>query len=279
SSRFIPEFASDEFPEAGSSLEGLLNRSSLMDVPFRGIQRQHDRLYLAALDDPSAPTTSQINFQSHAAQDMSGDVYVKWGETEDCDERHLGEDFDGTSYEPRCRIWYQDAIEEGNTAAIITNRYTDVDSLRQIMSAAAPVFDSSGAVTLGVVGLDIFTEAIEISIQDLRVIGDEGYAYVLAPGGDGQVAFHEKLPSDETDIFQVEDGVDEDEFRGILGMMSDDCAGSASYSNFGENWLLSWSHETASTGSSPSSCVADGFIVVVTVSEAALLNVRARAPS
>ncbi|CAN0541957.1 unnamed protein product, partial [Ectocarpus sp. 8 AP-2014] len=49
---FIPEFAAGQVPEAGGSLESLLNRSSLMDVPFRGMQRQHPLVYLAALDDP-----------------------------------------------------------------------------------------------------------------------------------------------------------------------------------------------------------------------------------
>lgn len=143
------------------------------------------------------------------------------------------------------------------------------------MSAAAPVFDSAGAVVLGVAGLDIEVDGIETSIEDVRVIGEEGYAYVLAPGGEGQVAFHRDLSGKEEEyVFTLEGGVDEDEFRGILDMMNEECAGSSAYLNDGETWLLSWNHETTSTGSSSASCVADGFIVVVTVSESALLEVR-----
>ena len=51
-----------------------------MDVPFRGMQRHHDRLYLAALDDPSAEgLTSQINFQTYPGRDLSG--FADWGTT------------------------------------------------------------------------------------------------------------------------------------------------------------------------------------------------------
>lgn len=51
-----------------------------MDVAFRGMQRQQDLIYLAALDDPSAPTASQINFQAYAGFDMSGNAgFDDWG--------------------------------------------------------------------------------------------------------------------------------------------------------------------------------------------------------
>ncbi|CAN0521290.1 unnamed protein product, partial [Ectocarpus sp. 12 AP-2014] len=82
---FIPEFATGEVPEAGGSLESLLNRSSLMDVPFRGMQRQHPLVYLAALDDPSpaAGTISDINFQAYAGFDMTS--YLEWGLDGVCD--------------------------------------------------------------------------------------------------------------------------------------------------------------------------------------------------
>lgn len=36
STRFIPEFGDTQVPQANSTLEGLLDRSSLMDVPYRG---------------------------------------------------------------------------------------------------------------------------------------------------------------------------------------------------------------------------------------------------
>ena len=54
-----------------------------MDVPFRGVQRQHDRLYVAALNDPSAEgLASQINFQTYAGRDLSD--FVDWGLTGVC---------------------------------------------------------------------------------------------------------------------------------------------------------------------------------------------------
>lgn len=65
-SRFVPGLGASEVAE-GSTLGGLLNRSALMDVPFRGMQRQHGLVYLAALEEPgSEDLDSQINFQGFA---------------------------------------------------------------------------------------------------------------------------------------------------------------------------------------------------------------------
>lgn len=65
--RFIPGLAEDQNLTPGNSLEDLVNRSSLMDVLFRGMQRQNTLMYLAALDNPSAPegNVSDINMQSY----------------------------------------------------------------------------------------------------------------------------------------------------------------------------------------------------------------------
>lgn len=75
--RFITEYAVGETPEVNSSQESLLNRSSLMDVPFRGMQHQYPLIYLAALDQPSfiAGEVSDINMQSYAAFDMFDENY------------------------------------------------------------------------------------------------------------------------------------------------------------------------------------------------------------
>ena len=45
-----------------------------MDVPFRGMQRQHQLVYLAALENPSPSdgTVSDINMQSYAAFNATG---------------------------------------------------------------------------------------------------------------------------------------------------------------------------------------------------------------
>lgn len=79
--RFITEDATGEAPEGNSSQESLLNRSSLMDVPFRGMQRQYLLIYLAALDDLSIieGEVSDINMQSYAAFDMLDEGYLSIG--------------------------------------------------------------------------------------------------------------------------------------------------------------------------------------------------------
>ena len=81
-SRFISGFDIGEVPVADSALEGLLNRSSLMDVPFRGMQDQHLLVYLASLEDPApaAGVVSGVNMQMYAAFDMEEAGYLDFGE-------------------------------------------------------------------------------------------------------------------------------------------------------------------------------------------------------
>lgn len=145
------------------------------------------------------------------------------------------------------------------------------------VTPAAPVYN--GTELLGVVGIDMDFTVIDRSIVSLRVVDEEGYAYLLAPTG--VVAAHPDLdPADDQSILDLEPGVDEDEFGTLLAGMIEECSGTGSYQKDGESWLISWKHETAS-GSGASGVSDDnasegcqGFIVVVTVSEATLLGVR-----
>lgn len=148
------------------------------------------------------------------------------------------------------------------------------------------MFNSTDGTTLGVVGLDIDSGVIESSIKSLAVIGDEGYAYLLAPGGEGQVAVHRNLLDygREQFISELEEGFDsssEEEkgaFDALVARMSSgaECEGSAEYGMGGGTWILAWKHETVSGAGTLGSddCGDGGFVAVVTVSEAILLEVR-----
>lgn len=185
------------------------------------------------------------------------------------------------SFEPRCRPWYQEAIQTGNEGVVFTNPYVDADTDVLIMTAAAPVFNPAGTI-LGVVGLDMDFTDFDASIKDLTVTSNEGYAYLLAPGGEGQVAVHRNLKdySGNQYIFELEErfGDNEEEkaaFEVLVAAMSGSCEGAEEYDMGGEKWILAWRHETI-TGAGVSEsddCGEGGFIVVVTVSEAALLDV------
>lgn len=191
--------------------------------------------------------------------------------------------FDGDSFEPRCRLWYQDATQAGNEGVIFTNPYVDADTKALIVTAAAPVLDPAGGAILGVVGLDVDFGDIEISINDLTVTDDQGYAYLLAPGGEGQVAVHGELKqlNGQQYIVDLEEGFEASEeekeaFEVLVTTMSGVCAGAEEYEKGGATWILAWAHETVSgfSASGSDGCGEDGgFIVVVTVSEAALLEV------
>ena len=81
-SRFVPGFDIGEVPVADSALEGLLNSSSLMDVPFRAMQQQHLLVYLASIEDhsPAEGEVSGVNMQMYAAFDMEAAGYLDFGE-------------------------------------------------------------------------------------------------------------------------------------------------------------------------------------------------------
>lgn len=183
-------------------------------------------------------------------------------------------------------MWFQDAREKSrNGEPIFTDPYVGVGTKALTITPAAPVYAADRSTLLGVVGIDMDFEAVEASILGLRVAGEEGYAYLLTPMGGG-VAVHPDTSELEEikDIFDLETGVDENEFGSIVVHMAEKCAGSSSYQKKGERWLLSWDHETASRSGTtektdkidPSggpTCSTGGFIIVVTVSEAALLEV------
>lgn len=172
-------------------------------------------------------------------------------------------------------------MEDDNTEVIFTNPYVDVRSGELIVTVAAPVYDSSDAtLLLGVVGIDMDFTDIDNSIKDLRVIDSEGYAYLLAPGGEGEVATHKDLQAGGGTQFitELESGVDAEEFGAIVRLMSESCTGFETYSRDGDIWMLSWSHETTSVSNvdGTNACGDGGFIAAVTVNEATLLEVRVR---
>ncbi len=184
---------------------------------------------------------------------------------------------EGDDYDPRGRVWYQDAIEDDeNTGVIFTSPYNDADTDRLIVTAAAPVFGPNGG-RQGVVGVDIDAEAIKDSILGLTVIGEEGYAYLLAQGSE-DVFIHQEVDNyDEVQKIVDLEPVDEGEFERVRDTMNMACNGTMLYDKGGEEWLLSWSHTSVSNPfsseeGSEEACAA-GFVVVVTVSKAALLEV------
>lgn len=163
----------------------------------------------------------------------------------------------------------------------------DWDTGLLTVTPAAPVYAADGTTLLGVVGIDMDFSVIEESILSLRVLDEEGYAYLLAPTG-GAVAVHPELdPADTQNIVDLEVGVDEGEFGEVVARMTEQCKGSTAYEKNGGTWLVSWEHEKISgsgagdvvsddDGGVASVCSTGGFIVVVTISEAALLRVSER---
>lgn len=201
-----------------------------------------------------------------------------------CDERFVeyGSEYAPNDYEPRCRVWYQDAVEDGNTGVVFTSPYTDPASGRLAMTTAAPVFDVDGSSLLGVAAIDLDYTDVDLRVGGYGVIGDEGYTYLIAPGSDGEVLVHKNSSSYGTwYIEDIEDGVSRAELGALVTRMNDEDSGNDSYSKNGKTWMISWKHmdtriPSATTGESVNN-PDQGFIAATTVSEAAALEVKAGA--
>lgn len=240
-------------------------------------------LYSIASAEEVVVTLTPSHDSSLLYDKMSRDV-KKTQEEVDCDPRfsEIESGYDPTGYEPRCRPWYQSAIDSSinsDGGVVFTNPYIDATSGTLIVSVGAPVYNvTDPTLLLGVVGIDVNVADIKESIENWAVVGDEGYAYILAPGVEGEVMVHQDLrEEDGTKLIGDLDVLDEAEFGKILIKMSENCTGSEIYMNDGAPWLLSWDHETASGGVSTDGeidCL-NGFIIVTTVSESALLKVSA----
>ena len=199
-----------------------------------------------------------------------------------CDDRY--EDY-GDSYpnafDPHCREWYQDSIADVNTGVIFTDPYVSAGSRQLTVTVAAAVYGSTTSTPMGVVGIDVDFKDIKGSINNLTVIGNDhdidenGYAYLLAPGEKGEVVVHRDLDShgDDQLITDLEKGIDKDAFDYILSQISTECNGSVNDTKNSESWLLAWEHESISVSATIGDGDCDGFTVVVTVSEFALLQV------
>ena len=86
----------------------------------------------------------------------------------------------GDTYDPRTRLWYQEAREK--LGSIWTEPYIFFTSQKPGITAASPVFDGNGAVQ-GVVGVDIGIDAISDFLSHLQ-IGENGTALILNRNGD-----------------------------------------------------------------------------------------------
>lgn len=172
-------------------------------------------------------------------------------------------------------MWYQDAIESGTDEMVVTDPYVDAASKALTITPAAAVRDGTGGVVLGVIGIDMNFDQIEQSIIDFSVTDDEGYAFLLA-AEDGTVAVHEELEAlgGLQTIYDVERDLDEDNFEDVLANITEQCRGLTTYERDGELWIISWEHELVAGSSSAADLCVDGFVVGITVSEAAIYKVR-----
>lgn len=99
-----------------------------------------------------------------------------------------GDDYDVTS-----RAWF-DCTKTGKT--MLTKVYTSSSTGKTILSAAAPVHDSKGAV-IGVCGIDVVIDTITGMMKNYN-IGESGYVVLMAT--DGTFVYHPKETLIDTNI-------------------------------------------------------------------------------
>ncbi len=89
-----------------------------------------------------------------------------------------------SSFDITQRDWYQVA-QTGKS--MLTNAYTDVSTGALVLSAAAPVYDTSGKNIVGVAGLDIALDHIN-KLFSSYTVGDTGFVILLT--SDGTIIYH-----------------------------------------------------------------------------------------
>ncbi|MFK7868063.1 MAG: cache domain-containing protein [Roseobacter sp.] len=123
------------------------------------------------------------------------------------------------TYDPRNRLWYQDASTE--LKSIWTDPYIFFTSQKPGITAASPVFGSDGSLQ-GVVGVDIAIDAISEFLSRLN-IGDNGTALIVNKNG-------EVIAHPEPDLIRkrAEDG----SFRFVTIDEIDDPVAQAAFGSF-----------------------------------------------
>ncbi|MEE2952702.1 MAG: cache domain-containing protein [Pseudomonadota bacterium] len=85
------------------------------------------------------------------------------------------------SFDPRQRIWYEDAVKAGTV--VWTKPYVFFSARRPGITVATPVTDPSSVKLAGVVGIDIEIDAVSHFLDSLE-IGENGSAAVISEDGD-----------------------------------------------------------------------------------------------
>lgn len=107
--------------------------------------------------------------------------------------------FDLKDYDPRERIWYQDAIEKNDTT--ISDIYIGMEYAKPMMTVSTPLYIEDDLI--GVMGVDVLVADL-LEMMHNRVITPNAYAYIL--NKDGRIILHSKY-SDRVgrNISEVED--------------------------------------------------------------------------
>lgn len=84
-------------------------------------------------------------------------------------------------FDPRQRIWYEDAVKAGTV--VWTKPYVFFSARRPGITVATPVTDPASTALAGVVGIDIEIDAVSHFLDSLE-IGENGSAAVISEDGD-----------------------------------------------------------------------------------------------
>jgi diguanylate cyclase (GGDEF)-like protein len=82
-------------------------------------------------------------------------------------------------YDPRQRVWYEDAISEDDT--VISPIYTDRETGDQLVTISSPLYIDE--VFVGVISADVFLNNINSYLEN-QIYGNNIYAYLLDDQGD-----------------------------------------------------------------------------------------------
>ncbi len=105
----------------------------------------------------------------------------------------------GDDWEVTERVWYQPCIETGST--ILTEPYVDPASNKVILSAVTPVYDATVTQILGVAGVDVALDHLDI-IMDNYKIGNDGFVFLISDAG--MILYHPQSNMSQKNIADVD---------------------------------------------------------------------------
>ncbi len=224
----------DDLSDVTGALEARVNKASIMNNGLRTIHQSNPEAYI------SVYMGFEEDGRHHILPWMSLDGYYELEiHCERTDEPTVG-------YDPRCRVWYDMARNNGDTHDVIfTPPYNDATTGELLITSAKPIYDKNDEL-VGVVAIDISLQFLEKQLLTSTIL-ESGYTFLL--DDEGNAVIYPDLSRDDimhvTDL-EFDSEEEREQFMNVYDTMMDGGKGIHNYTKFNadsethEVWYISF---------------------------------------